>query len=168
MSLFPALAPSSRVYTPGDVPAARQQALSGAVTGYRLGNRRIAQTLQLVFSHLVESDMDLIKAHFIDRKGTFDIFYLPAEIWGDYEGTPPVPLLSDFAWRYVAEPTITDVSYDRFTVELDLQTIPINTGDLVIDGEAASATPDRTYTLDAGAASATPARDYVISPFGAS
>jgi hypothetical protein len=167
MSFFPALAPSSRVYTPGDVPSARQQALSGAVTGYRLGNRKIAQTLQLVFSHLVESDMDLIKAHFIDRKGTFDIFYLPAEIWGDYAGKPPVSLLSNFAWRYIAEPTITDVSYDRFTVELDLQAIPINTGDLVFDGLTASATPARTYTLEAGGASATPARDYLIIPTGA-
>jgi hypothetical protein len=167
MSLFPALAPSSRVYTPGDVPAARHQALSGAVTGYRLGNRRIAQTLQLVFSHLVESDMNLIKAHFIDRKGTFDIFYLPAEIWGDYAGTPPVSSFNNFAWRYIAEPTITDVSYDRFTVELDLETIPINTGDLVFDGLTASATPARTYTLEAGGASATPARDYLILPSGA-
>lgn len=168
MSTFPALAPTSRVYVPGNVPSALQQSLNGTVTGYRFGNRRIAQTLQLVFSHLVQSDMDLIRAHFDDRKGTFDIFFLPAEIWGDYSGASPVKLLDNFAWRYASTPSITDVSYDRFTVEVELQTIPIDTGDLIFDGEAASATPDRTYTLDAGAASATPARDYVISPTGAS
>lgn len=168
MSTFPAITPNARVYVPGSPPAAIQQSLSGAVTGYRRGNRRINQTLQLTFSHLVESDMDLIKAHFIDRKGTFDIFYLPDAIWSDYLGTPPITTLSDFAWQYASEPSITDVSYDRFTVEVQLNTVPINTGDLVIDGGSASATPARTYTLDAGAASATPARDYVISPFGAS
>jgi len=166
MSLFPALAPSSRVYTPGDVPAARQQALSGAVTGYRLGNRRIAQTLQLVFSHLVESDMDLIKAHFIDRKGTFDIFYLPVETWNGYT-TPPIPILSDYAWRYVGPPTITDGIVGRWSADVELVTYAINTGDLVFDGLTASATPARTYTLEAGGASATPARDYLIIPTGA-
>jgi len=162
MSTFPAITPNARVYIPGDTPTAIQQSLSGSFTGYRRGNRRINQTLELSFSHLVESDMDLIKAHFIDRKGTFDIFYLPAEIWSDYLGTPPVGTLNDFAWQYASEPSITDVSYDRFTVEVRLNTVPINTGDLVFDGLTASASPARTYTLDAGGASATPARDYLV------
>ena len=168
MSLFPSLAPTARVYSPGDIPSSMQQSLSGVTSGFRRGNRRFDQTLQLTFSHLVESDMDLIKDHFFDRKGTFDIFFLPSEVWADYSGTPPVALIDNFAWRYASSPVITDVSYDRFTVEVELRTIAIDTGDLIFDGLTASATPARTYTLNAGAASATPARDYVISPTGAS
>ena len=168
MSLFPALAPTARVYTPGDIPSSFQRSLSGATTGFRRGNRRADQTLQLTFSHLVESDMDLIKDHYFDRKGTFEIFFLPGEIWGDYAATPPVALVDNFAWRYASSPQITDVSFDRFTVEVELRTIAIDTGDLVFDGLTASATPARSYILDAGAAAATPARDYIISPTGAS
>lgn len=107
--------------------------------------------------------MNLIKAHYISAKGTYDIFFLPEQIWADFEN-PPVPALSDIAWRYAGEPSIEDVSFDRFTLQVELVSYAINTGDLVFDGLTASATPARTYTLDAGAASATPARDYVISP----
>jgi len=110
--------------------------------------------------------MNLIKNHYFSCKGTFDIFFLSAEIWKDYV-TPPIPLLSDYAWRYLDTPTITDDAVDRFTVEVALQTIPIDTGDLVFDAGAAGSSPQRTYILDAGAAAASPARDYTISPPGA-
>jgi hypothetical protein len=167
MSTFPSLAPNTRLYTPGNLPAAIQTSLSGMATGFRRGNRRIAQTLSMSFEYLTEDNMALIKDHYIDRNGTFDIFFLPAEIWGDFV-TPPIPLLSDFAWRYLSEVSITDTSFDRFSVNVELESVPINTGDLVFDAGAASATPDRMYLLDAGAAAATPARDYTISPSGAS
>ena len=167
MSIFPALAPSTRIYTPGDIPLARPTSLTGISTGFRRGARRVSQTLQLTFSHLTQADMNLIKAHYYDRKGTYDIFFLPGAIWGDYAGTPPVPIISNDAWRYSANPQLVDVSFDRFTVQVALQTVPINSGDLIFDGEAAAATPARTYVLDGGAAAATPARDYVIQAFAA-
>jgi hypothetical protein len=107
--------------------------------------------------------MNLIQSHYIAVNGTYDIFYLSAEIWGDYEN-PPVGLLSDIAWRYAEAPKITDVSFDRFTVELELISYAINTGDLIFNGGLAALTPARTYTLYAGGAAATPARDYIISP----
>lgn len=121
------------------------------------------QSLSLSYSHLTEEQMNLIKAHYINAKGTYDIFFLPEEIWADFQN-PPVSLLSDIVWRYSGEPSIEDVSFDRFTLEVELVSYAINTGDLVFDGLTASATPARTYTLDAGGASATPARDYVVSP----
>jgi len=160
---FPALIPSARVYTPGDVPQQQQVTLSGVNSGYRQGNRRIAQTLQLAFNNISESDLNLIKAHYLDRQGTFDIFYLSAEVWNGY-ATPPVGLLSDYAWRYAGPPVITDGSCDLWSVELELTTYAINTGDLIFDGGLAAATPARDYILNGGLAAATPARDYVISP----
>ena len=167
MATFPSIAPNSRLYVPGSLPAVIATSLSGRATAFRRGNRRIAQTLSLTYEYLTESNMALIKDHYIGQNGTFEIFFLSAEVWGDFV-TPPIPLLSDFAWKYSSEITITDVSFDRFSVSVDLESVPINTGDLVFDAGAASATPDRLYLLDAGAASASPARDYTISPSGAS
>ena len=167
MANFPSLAPNSRLYVPGSLPAVIATSLSGKATAFRRGNRRIAQTLSLSYEHLTEANMDLIKDHYIGQNGTFDIFFLSPEVWGDF-ASPPVPLLSDFAWKYSSEVTITDVSFNRFSVNVELESVPINTGDLVFDAGAASATPDRLYLLDAGAAAAAPARDYTISPPGAS
>jgi hypothetical protein len=166
MSTFPALAPSSRIYTPGGVPLALQDALSGVSTGFRRGNRRVNQSLQLTFTHLTQADALLIRDHYFARNGTYEIFFLSAEIWADFD-TPPVPLLSDFAWRYAAEPVIVDVSIDRFNVEVQLVTEPIDIGDLIFDAGLASAAPARAYILDAGAAAATPARDYIVTASGA-
>ena len=159
---FPAIIPSARVYIPGDVPQQQQNALSGVNNGYRLGNRRIGQTLQLSFNNISEADLDLIKAHYTSQNGTFGIFYLSSEVWNGY-GSPPVPLLSDFAWRYAAPPVITDGSCDLWSVEVELKTYAIDFSDLIFTGGAASATPARDYIVDGGGASATPARDYVIN-----
>lgn len=166
MSNFPAISPSARVYSPGGVPVNLQTSLSGLVSGFRRGNRRVGQTLDLTFAHLTQAQMNLIKDHYFDREGSYDIFFLSAEIWGDLIN-PPVPLISDFAWRYASEPRITDVSFDRFTIEIQLQTEPIDTGDLIFDAGLAGASPARTYILDAGGAAVSPARDYTISPQGA-
>ncbi|NBS70174.1 hypothetical protein EBT31_14870 [bacterium] len=159
---FPALIPSARVYIPGDVPQQQQVALSGVNSGYRQGNRRIGQTLGLSFNNISEADLDLIKAHYQSVDGTFGIFFLSAEIWNGYT-TPPVPLLSDYAWRYGGAPSITDGSCDLWSIELELTTYAINTGDLIFNGGLAAAAPARDYILNGGGAAATPARDYVIA-----
>ena len=164
---FPALTPSARTFSPGNIPQANQITLSGLVTGFRRGNRRDGQTLSLSFTNLTEAQVNEIKAHYIDRQGTFDIFYLPSEVWSGYT-TPPVPLLSDYAWRYSGPPTVTDGIVGRWGVDVELITTAIDFGDLIIDGELAPASPARTYILEGGGAAATPARDYVISPIGAS
>jgi len=163
---FPALVPSARTFSPGNIPQSSQITLSGLVTGFRRGNRRDGQTLSLSFTNLTESQVNEIKAHYIDRQGTFDIFFLSAEVWSGY-ATPPIPLLSDYAWRYAGAPTVTDGIVGRWGVDVELVTYAIDTGDLVFDGELAPASPARSYILDGGAAAATPARDNIISPPGA-
>lgn len=160
---FPALVPSARSYTPGDVPQSRQVALSGVDSAYRLGNRRVQQTLTLTFNNISEANLLLVRSHYISVNGTYGVFYLPAEIWSGY-ATPPVPLLGDYGWRYAEAPTITDGSCDLWTIEVVLTTYAINLGDLIFDGGAAAAIPAREYILDAGAAAASPARDYVTNP----
>ena len=166
MSTFPSLIPSTRTFTPGDVPNVNFVSLSGMASGFRRGNRRIAQGLSLSFQRLTQAQIDLIIAHYIDRQGSFDIFYLSPEVWSGYT-TPPVPLISDFAWQYAGPPSITDSSCGRWAVGVDLQTIPIDLSDLIFDAEQAPASPARAYILEAGGAAVAPARDYIISPIGA-
>ena len=160
---FPALVPSARTYIPGDVPQVRHVALSGADNAYRLGNRRVEQQLTLAFNNISEANLLSIRSHYLSVDGTYGIFYLPSEVWSGY-ATPPVPLLSDYAWRYAGPPTITDGSVDLWSVEVELVTYAIDFSDLVFDADGAAATPAKTYILDGGAASALPARDYAINP----
>ena len=163
---FPSLVPSVRSFTPGNIPQTNQTSLNGIVTGFRRGNRRTQQTLSLSFTNLNETQVNLVKSHYIDRQGTFDIFQLSSEVWSGYT-TPPIPLLSDYAWRYSAAPSISDGVVGRWGIEVQLVSYAIDTGDLLFDAGTASATPARTYTLNAGSASAAPARAYIINPIAA-
>ena len=160
---IPALTPSARTFTAGNYPQTTQAALSGVTNGFRRGNRRSNQSVSLSFTNLTETQLNLIKSHYIDRQGTFDYFFLSAEVWSGY-GTPPIALVDAYAWRYASAPTITDGIVGRWSVDVELTSYGLDIGDLIFDGEAASATPARTYNVDGGSASATPARTYVINP----
>ena len=160
MATFPSLTPTTRLYTPGDFPSAIQSSSSGTTTGFRRGNRRINQTLQLTFDNLTETQVNLIRTHYDGQNGSFSIFYLSAECWTGYT-ILPVPLVSDFAWLYANAPNISDGIVSKWNVEVELVSVPIDTGDLVIDG-GDSTTTARTYLVDALTSSSSPARTYII------
>ena len=161
MDFFPSLSPNVRVYSVGDVPVARQIALSGATTNFRRGSRLVNQNLQLTFSHLTETNMNLITAHYLAAKGTYDFFFGTNALWGDYSGTEPVPALGNTAWRYASPPNIADASFDRFTVEVQLISHSVEQGDVNLDGGSADGSA-AVYFADALTALATPARTYIF------
>ena len=76
MATFPSIIPTSRLYTQGNFPNVLQASSDGTVTGFRLGNRRIDQTLQLTFDNLTETEVNLIRTHFDGQNGSFEFFYL--------------------------------------------------------------------------------------------
>ena len=160
MATFPSLTPSTRLYTPGDFPSAIQATSSGATTGFRRGNRRINQTLQLTFDNLTETQVNLIRTHYDGQNGSFEIFFLSSECWAGYT-TPPVPLVSDFAWLYATAPTISDGITSKWNVEIELVSVPIDIGDLIFDAGDSSTTA-RAYILDALTSSTSPTRDNII------
>ena len=142
-----------------------QASLSGVTSGYRRGNRRIEQTLQLSYQNLTEAQVTEIRNHYDGQQGSYQMFYLSSECWAGYT-TPPVSLVSDFAWLYAGPPTIADGGYvSRWNVEVEVKTIPIDIGDLIFDGQNASAT-NYSYILEAGSSS-TSNQDYIIDPLGA-
>ena len=160
---FPALTPSSRTYTPGGIPESTQTSLTGARTGFRRGNRTVDQRLSLSFRNLTESQVNEIKTHFIDRQGTFDIFFLPTDVWSGYS-TAPVAALGNTVWRYAETPIITDGIVGRWGVEVELNSYGALTGDLDSVAPDSGASPVVDYIYDALGASATPARTYLIDP----
>ncbi len=160
MATFPSLTPTTRLYTPGDFPSAIQSSSSGTTTGFRRGNRRINQTLQLTFDNLTETQVNLIRTHYDGQNGSFEIFLLDANTWSGYT-TPPVPLISDFVWLYATPPTISDGITSKWNVEVELISVPIDTGDVVYDG-GDSTTTARSYILDALTSSSSPARTNII------
>ena len=160
MANFPSITPSTRLYTQGNFPSAIQASSNGVTTGFRRGNRRINQTLQLSFNNLTESQVTQIRNHFDGQNGSFSIFYLSAEVWAGYT-TPPVALVSDFAWLYANAPTISDGIVSKWNIEIELVSVPIDSGDLLFDA-GDSTTTARAYILDGLTSSASPTRDNII------
>ena len=165
MSTFPSIVPSSRLYITGDFPNSIQTSASGITTGFRRGNRRSEEKLQLTFLNLTETQVNLIRSHFDAQNGSFKIFFLSSSTWSGYTNTP-VPLISDVGWLYSSPPTITDSELlSRWDIELELESVPINIGDLVFDA-GDSTTTARGYILDALTSSASPARQNIIDSKG--
>ncbi len=160
MATFPAIIPTTRLYTQGDFPSAIQASSSGATTGFRRGNRRINQTLQLTFDNLTETQVNLIRTHYDGQNGSFEIFYLSSSTWSGYT-SPPVALVSDFAWLYANPPTISDGIVSKWNVEVELVSVPIDSNDLIFDAGDSSTTA-RAYLIDALTSSASPTRDNII------
>lgn len=160
MATFPAIIPTTRLYTQGDYPSAIQQSSNGTTTGYRRGNRRINQTLQLTFDNLTETQVNLIRTHYDGQNGGFQIFFLSSSVWSGYS-TPPVALVSDFAWLYATPPTISDGIVSKWNVEIELLSVPIDTGDLIFDGGDSGGSA-RAYILDALTSSSSPVRTNII------
>ena len=163
MATFPSIVPSGRTYSPGDFPSVMQGALSGSVSAYRRGNRRIVQTLSLSYENLTEAQVTTFRSHYDTQKGSYEIFYLSSEAWAGYT-TPPVSLISDVAWLYANPLTIADGFTSRWNVEVELRSVPIDPGDLILDGQDASDT--WAYILEAGSSS-TANQDYIIDGLGA-
>lgn len=159
---FPSLKPSLRIFGPGVLPVTERVTASGAFFGVRRGNRTKNQTLSLTFNNLAESDVDLIKDHYIDRNGTFDIFFLNSSIWSGYT-TPPAAVFG-VAWRYASPPVISDGIIGRWAVEVELQSSGVLQGDLILQGpdSTIAAAAAASYIYDAGD-STTVAREYVLN-----
>ena len=72
-------------------------------------------------------------------------------MWLDYSGHPPVPLLGNTAWRFAGPPAVTDVSFDRFDVSVDLVSHAVLQGDCSIG--AGSGAVDLDYIYNGASAS---------------
>ena len=167
MSQLPPLVPSSRLYTPGDMPQSRFQSMAGIDASFRRGGEFVGQRLVLSYNNLNETQFNLFAAHYTGENGTFGRFFLSPETWSGL-ATPPVPLNSDYLWRYNSPLVASHASCGRFNIEVELRAEPIDLADVVIDGSVANpSNPVRIYIVDGLTAAATPTRELVIFGGGA-
>lgn len=122
MTTFPALIPSSRVFTPGEYPATAFSAFSGVQNRVRHSNVLIAAQLQLSFIGLPEADMLAIWQHYANRQGGFQAFALPAEIVSNGSITDYVPGV--YLWRYAGPGVVEDLPCGGHNITLTLETVP--------------------------------------------
>jgi hypothetical protein len=81
--MFPSLTPSARSWTPGQPVASAFVSSSGYEVRVLQGAASVGQQLSLVFSNLLEAKGKEITDHYEAMRGTFGLFDLPAEVYGE-------------------------------------------------------------------------------------
>jgi len=118
---FPALTPSKRSFTPGEYPHTAFRSLNGFEGRVRHSSVMIGSSLRLSYVGLPEQDMLDILLHYQDTQGIYFSFALPADTLSGL--TAADYTLTGFSWRYAAPPTVLDLPCDRYTVEVELESV---------------------------------------------
>lgn len=123
MTTFPSLEPLRTSLEYGDYPQNIHQAFSGSDVRFKLANKRIEQILRIDYEHLTESEAQSILTHFNDQNGTIEAFDLSAIIWSKWS-TPPVDS-TNYKWRYLRPLNIALSAPNRYSISVELVTIPL-------------------------------------------
>ena len=124
VAAFPSLRPASRTWTPGTQRSTTYTAVSGFESRVLHGNKAVSSQLSLSFSNLLEGEVDLITAHYLLAKGTYETFSLPAAVFAGMASTAQIDP-SGFAWRYSAAPTVSYVSPGIASVTVALVSVAL-------------------------------------------
>ena len=145
MATFPALAPSSRTFTPGTYPHSEIPTLSGTQTRVMTSNVQLSQRLRLTFAALTETEMLSIRTHYIGQQGRFLSFTIPNDLLSGMSA-PASFTPTGYSWTYVAPPQISDVACGRYDVSVELATVPpeganVNGAEFTVGVSFATVTP---------------------------
>jgi hypothetical protein len=121
MFSFPALTPSRRSFTPGEYPHTEFRSLNGLEGRVRHSNVMIGSSLRLTYIGLTEQDMLDILLHYQDTQGIYLSFALPPNTLSGL--TAADYTLTGFSWRYATPPTVLDLPCNRYTVEVELESV---------------------------------------------
>jgi len=122
MTTFPALTPSSRVFTPGEYPATAFNGYSGAQNRVRHSNVFLASQLRLTFKAASEADMLTIWRHYAGTQGNYESFELSPEALSDVSSTDYVPGV--YRWIYAGPGSVEDLPCGGHNISLTLETVP--------------------------------------------
>ena len=117
---FPTLAPSSRVYTPGDWAQEKYRSMSGSETRIRFGDRRTDATLSLQYQNISDADAELFLQDYNANYGTYKSFTLPVEVLTGWVGSNYIPNTGAQKYRYDSPPQVQSVrpGVSNLSVEL--------------------------------------------------
>ena len=119
MTVFPALQPSSRSFTPGQVSVTSFKAMSGKETRVLQGDTPHAHRLSLTFDNILDAAGQQILDHWAGQLGIGLQFHLSPAVyagWSLYQST-----VSDTQqWRYESMPSVTFVAPGIMSVSVEL------------------------------------------------
>lgn len=173
MATFPTLTPSSRSFTPGRHPHSEIRTLDGLQARVRTSNVLLEQRLRLTFVALTEAQMLSVRSHYVGQQGRFLSFDIPATLLSGMT-TPASFTPTGYSWIYAGTPQVEDIGLQRYTVSIELTTVPpeganVNGGEYTVSTAfVAGAVDTRTFlptvtiTLSAGAAAGS-TRDYGLT-----
>ena len=117
---FPALAPSSRKYDPGNWPVKTYNSVSGVEVRLRYGDKRFNAKLSLQYQNIPDTSADDFLAHYESQFGTYKAFTLPSEVVAGWTGSTYIPNQSTMKFRYSGPPVVDSVRPGVSTVSLEL------------------------------------------------
>lgn len=123
MATFPTLTPSSRSFTPGRHPHSEIRTLNGLQTRVRTSNVILEQRLRLTFVALTEAQMLSIRSHYSGQQGRFLSFDIPTSLLSGM-ATPANFTPTGYSWIYAGAPQVEDIGLQRYTVSVELVTVP--------------------------------------------
>jgi len=99
MADFPSLAPDEISYDLGQQNISEAPTIGGGPIRFRHSLLVNGYLLRLVFNNLTQSQVDLIRAHFVQSAGTHSYFKVPSTIWGTAQ-----VVTTDSLYRYASQP----------------------------------------------------------------
>lgn len=123
MATFPTLTPSSRSFTPGRHPHSEIRTLDGLQSRVRTSNVLLEQRLRLTFVALTEDQMLSIRSHYVGQQGRFLSFDIPTSLLSGM-AVPASFTPTGYSWIYATTPQIEDIGLQRYTVSVELVTVP--------------------------------------------
>lgn len=115
---FPAIQPTSRTWTMGEIGQKSFTAASGVEVRVLYGSNILGQRLELSFANITEAQAVEFDTHYANVRGTFDYFALPA---ATYAGMAAAGFRVNFnRWRYAGPPEIQSIQPDVHTVNVSL------------------------------------------------
>ena len=119
---FPALAPSSRTFDPGDYPVKAFKAQNGSEFRLLYGSKRVGMKMSLEYTNIPDAAAELFLTHFHAMQGTFRQFSIVAATksgWAGDQGAIDAERWGS-AWRYEGSPQVKSVYPGVSNVRVDL------------------------------------------------
>lgn len=97
--------------------------MNGLQSRVRTSNVLLEQRLRLAFVGLTESEMLSIRTHYVAQQGRFLSFDIPTSLLSGMT-TPASFTPTGYSWIYATTPQVEDIGPQRYTVSLELVTVP--------------------------------------------
>jgi hypothetical protein len=108
------------MFTLGDYSHAPLRSMGGTQTQVRHSNVVVGAGIEMQFIGRSEADMLLIRTHYINSRGTFNVFTLPSAIWiGTTDPTPP-----SYTWRYTEMPRVSEDGNGHYDIAVKMEMMP--------------------------------------------